>query len=371
MSNDLKRTLSEKVGEKVRIYQRDTTWYASFQSGRYQKRVSLGTSNKKNALKKALELDRRLADGHVTPTQIDCSIDSAIEAYDQYLIAERRSPKTLVKYRFVFGLVRNLVASLGRSSLSDVDLTFADRFRAERAKTCSAKTVQTNLCILRQLVKFGVSRRMVAHDPLLGFKIKKVKPTPQPCYSTEQIESILALAPAAHRPTFLVLAETGLRFGEAQWLTWADIDLSLNILRVRAKDNWRPKTGDECVVPLSPRLGKFLAEHPCSARWVLTAAPTSRRPSSDRQISECQSLATLRLVLQQLGIDGKLHTFRHAFISRCLTSGIEESVVRSWVGHVDSHVMKLYTHISSKISQERIKRLASSEVSKPVRQGSK
>ncbi len=300
-----------------------------------------------------------MADGHATPAQRDCSIDSAIEAYEQYLIAERRSPKTLVKYRFVFGLLRKLAASLGKSSLSEVDLPFADRFRAERAKTCSAKTVHTNLFILRQLVKFAVSRRMVAHDPLLGLRIKKVKPTPQPCYSAEQIESILSLAPEAHRPTFLLLAETGLRFGEAQWLTWADIDFKQNILRVRAKDHWRPKTGDERVVPLSPRLRAFLARLPHSGRWVLTAAPSSRHPSTDRQISERRSLAALKRVLRELGIDGKLHTFRHAFISRCLTSGIEESVVRSWVGHVDAQIMKLYTHISSQVSQDRIKKLVS------------
>lgn len=30
-------------------------------------------------------------------------------------------------------------------------------------------------------------------------------------------------------------------------------------------------------------------------------------------------------------------------------------MVRSWVGHVDPEIMRLYTHISSKTSQERIK----------------
>lgn len=358
MASDLRpRPLSERVGEKVRIYQRESNWYATYQNGRQQKRVSLKTSNKKNAIKRALELDRRLGDGSASKASSDCRIDMAIQAYQAYLVAEGRASKTLSKYQFVFRLVLNLANRLDRQQLSQLDLVFIDQFRAERSKTCSLKTVHGNLFIVRQMVKFAVSRRMIAQDPLLELRIKKVKPTPQPNFTPAQSEQILALASAAHRPIFLVLAETGLRFGEAQWLTWADIDLHHNILRVRAKEGWRPKTGDERVVPLSPRLATFLAGLPRRARWVLTAAPTSQHPTYDRQISERRSLVALKRVLAQLGFEGKLHTFRHAFISRCLTSGIEESVVRSWVGHVDAHIMKLYTHIASEISQDRIKRL--------------
>ena len=351
------RERSEKVGDRIRIFQRGTTWYATYQDGRQQKRVSLKTSNKKNAHRLALELDRRLADGESPKKRRDCSIAEAIAAYDEYLVAEQRSPKTLSKYRFVLGLVIELGKRTERQSLSQVDLTFVDKFRAERARTCAPKTVYNNLYILRQLVKFAISRRMIANDPLVELKIKKCKPTPQPCFDPEQIDQILATASESHRPTFLLLAETGLRFGEAQWLTWLDVDLKRNILHVRAKDGWKTKTGDERVVPLSPRLATFLTTHPRRARWVLTATPTSQHPSVDRQISERRLLVALKRVLRRLGIDGKLHTFRHAFISRCLTLGIEESVVRSWVGHVDSAIMRLYTHISSPISQDRIKRL--------------
>jgi site-specific recombinase XerD len=64
-------------------------------------------------------------------------------------------------------------------------------------------------------------------------------------------------------------------------------------------------------------------------------------------------------VLSKLKIPGKLHTFRHAFISRALLSGIEEAVVRAWVGHIDPEILKIYTHVASQLSQDRIKRLGS------------
>ncbi len=207
------------------------------------------------------------------------------------------------------------------------------------------------------MTKFAFTRRMVNKDPLLGLKITKAKPTPQPCFDDEQIAQILALARPPHAATFLLLAETGFRIGEAKWLTWADVDYKANVLHVRPKDGWKPKSGDVRTVPISPRLAQLLHELPRQGRWVLTSPKSKKYPANDRQIAKSTTHATLKRVLSKLGIEGKPHTFRHAFISRCLTKGIEEAVVRSWVGHVDAEIMRLYTHISSKVSQDRIKLL--------------
>lgn len=57
-------------------------------------------------------------------------------------------------------------------------------------------------------------------------KIKQPEPTLQPFFDDEQIEQILANARPLHDTTFLLLAETGFRFGEAQRLIWSDVDFS-------------------------------------------------------------------------------------------------------------------------------------------------
>ena len=139
-----------------------------------------------------LDIDRRLATGESPAPPDNCTIAAAIALYDEYLVSERRSSKTLTKYRFVLRFIDNLADRLGRSLLSQLDLPFIDKFRAERAKSCSPKTIYTDVVIVRQLIKFGLTRRMIADDPLLGMTIRKPKPTPQPCFETEQIEQILA-----------------------------------------------------------------------------------------------------------------------------------------------------------------------------------
>ena len=93
---------------------------------------------------------------------------------------------------------------------------------------------------------------MVGADPMKGVKMPKPKPTKQPCWTSEEVQLILNTADAEIRPALLLLAEFGMRFGELAWLTWDDIDLAKNILLIRPKSGWKPKTGDQRGVPLSP-----------------------------------------------------------------------------------------------------------------------
>ena len=355
------RNNSEKVGEHVRIFQRGSTWHATYQFGGKQCRQSLKTSNKKTAIRNALELDRRLTAGERPVAPESATITEAIVAYTDYLIAEGRAKKTIGKYSQVFTVVKSIAQAMARTSILDVNFAVIDKFRAERSKTCGAITIYHETVIVRQLIKFAVTRRLATRDPLLGLRLKKPKPTPQPYFDETQIQQILSAARPPHTDTFLLLAETGLRIGEAQWLSWNDVDLKANVIHVRAKDNWRPKTGDERAVPLSPKLRVFLEVRRHHGRWVLTAMPTNLYPSLDRQIDPRRSLGALKRVLTRLGMEGKLHSIRHSFISCCLTKGIEESVVRAWVGHADPTIMRLYTHISSPISQDRIKRLGATD----------
>jgi integrase len=355
------RKLSDRVGECVRIYRRGLAWQATYQVNGEQVRQSLNTKNKKVASQRAWELERKLAAGESISRKKPATLTEVIDAYQEYLIAEQRAEATVYKYKRIIKEIIALAECLRRYRVSEIDLTFADKFRAQRAKTLAPKPLFDEMMLLRQLCKFAHTRRMVDKDPLLGLKLKKPKPTPQPCFDDEQIEQILALARPPHAATFLLLAETGFRFGEAKWLTWADVDFKANVLHVRPKDGWKPKTGDVRTVPISPKLAQLLSELPRLGRWVLTSSPTKKHPANDRQIAKSTTHTALKRVLSKLGIEGKLHTFRHAFISRCLTKGIEEAVVRSWVGHVDAEIMRLYTHISSKVSQDRIKLLGGSK----------
>ena len=126
MRDDQQRDLSERVGERVRIYQRGSAWHANYQMGGKQFRQSLKTTNKKTAIHRAAELDRQLAAGEMPANKVPVTISEAIDAYKAYLTAEKRAAKTIAKYWKVFESVEELAQSMGRHLIAQVDLVFVD-----------------------------------------------------------------------------------------------------------------------------------------------------------------------------------------------------------------------------------------------------
>ncbi|HEX4415763.1 MAG TPA: tyrosine-type recombinase/integrase, partial [Lacipirellulaceae bacterium] len=109
--------------------------------------------------------------------------------------------------------------------------------------------------------------------------------------------------------------------------------------------------------PLCPPALALLSAQPRLGRWVFTAPPTAQFPVRDRQIDERRALYHLHRILKPLGLNGKLHSFRHSLISYALSSGTPEATVRKWAGHVDGQILKVYTHIADCESKAQMARL--------------
>jgi hypothetical protein len=209
---------NELVGEHVRIYQRGKTWHANFQHGKKQHRVSLKTTNKKVARRLALKIEVEVSTGQWKPMAETATIDQAIVAYRESLIAEERAPRTITKYYTIFERVAELACERKIKNIAGIDLKFVDVYKRIRTEAkIAAKTRYTEIRIIRQLVNFALSRDMIASDPLKGLKNKKPKRTSQPCWTLEQVNAILAASPEEIRVPLTLLAETGMRFGEMSW----------------------------------------------------------------------------------------------------------------------------------------------------------
>ncbi|MDB5308565.1 MAG: integrase family protein [Gemmataceae bacterium] len=350
---------SELVGEFVRLFKRGQTWYANFQCEGKQHRPSLKTTSKKEARRRALQIEAELSAGRWKPTPDAATVEQAVSAYLDFLNAEDRSPRTLSKYTTIFARVAELACERRVKDLNGIDLRFIDAYRRKRSDDgIQATTKYTETMIIRQLVNFALSRDMIATDPLGGLKLKKPRRALQPCWTYEEVQRILAACPEDVRPPLTVLAETGMRFGEMAWLGWDDVDWGANLLRIQPKEGWKPKTGDQRAVPLNRVTLAVLASLPRRHQWVFPMPPTGGRSEPGRQWTEHRLLAALKRVLEELKLPGKLHTFRHTFISNAILKGTAEAVVREWVGHVDDEIIRHYTHVHSDASQAAMQRLA-------------
>lgn len=349
------------AGDRVSIFLRGKTWYANYQLNGQQVRRSLKTGSKKEAILRAQRLETELDHGVIPQTSRSEGIDGVAQEFIAFHAAEDRAAKTLVKYRAVTDEIVSLATKLKRFRADQLDAHFADRFRAACKKAGnSPKTIYNKLIILRSLTLFAMRRKMCQVDPLSGYKLKKPQPTPQPCWTPTEADAIIAAAPPAYKNFFMFLRETGCRVGEAQFLTPADLDFRRGVIHIRPKEGWKPKTGDHRQIPMTSRMRTLLEALPRKGAWVFTAPVTSKHPLAGRQISERRSLQALKRVLKRLKLEGHQHTFRHTYISQALMKGVPEAVVRSWVGHVDPDILRLYTHVADDVSKMYVERFSGS-----------
>lgn len=349
------------VGELVSIFRRGKQWYVNYQLNRRQVRRSLKTTNKKQAVLLATKLEGELENG-TTPRQVaNVNVSDVVQAFLDHHESMGRARKTQQAYRRIAQRFLDFCAVRRVTRIEQADYVHMDAFRSEWKKEgLGNNTIHDMLVVIRSVVLFAYRRKLATSDPLTGYSLKKPKRKPQPCFSEDEVDNILNASPPTYRVLFTFLAETGTRINEARHTEWSDLDLKKNVIHIRPKPQygWRPKSGDQRVVPISTRLRETLKAHSRSGNWLFTAPITARNPQSGRQISERRALGALKRLLKRLKIqEGHLHTFRHAFVSRALSAGVPESVVRSWVGHVDDDILKLYTHIADKTSQREMARL--------------
>ena len=345
-----------KLGERVTGYRRDRWWWAEFYVGGRQKRQSLKTKSKKEARRRAVQLEAELLDGRYRQARPPKTVAQVIELYKEHLRTEERAASTLKRYDPELDRWQEFLRDNGVVRISDLDLAVVEKYRAMRKDQVAAATLYHETILIKQLANFAFERDFLQSNPLKKLKLKRPKAAPQPTFALDQVERIVA-AGGVFADLYTLLAFTGLRIGEARWLTWDDVELDVDgkggFIHVRAKPGeWRPKDGDDRKVPLHPRVAGMLAARPRDHRFVFTARPSKRYPKGGRQISDRHVLASLKGVLKRLKITaGNMHAFRRFFISYCANNGVPPFQVMAWVGHADVSMVLRYYHLDDSESR--------------------
>jgi integrase len=162
-----------------------------------------------------------------------------------------------------------------------------------------------------------------------------------------QLRTLLGEIPVEHRLFFELLAQTGLRIGEAVALTWADLDLGKRRLTVRRRiyrgrfDAPKSKYGRR-TIPLSRGLSQAL--------WRLRGAALDDAPvfaSRDGTHLDASNLAArvLKPAARRAGVGWVgFHTFRHTCATMLFRNGLNAKQVQMWLGH-HSPAFTLATYI--------------------------
>lgn len=148
------------------------------------------------------------------------------------------------------------------------------------------------------------------------------------------------------------LAYSGVRVGEAKFVTWADANFERHQLHVRGDPITATKNGETRFAPMIPELEQMLlglrnerADEPLTATVM--------------RVFECQNSMThaaARIGMKRI----THHDLRHLFATICIESGVDIPTVSRWLGHKDGGAlcMKTYGHLRQDHSLAQAQRVS-------------
>ncbi|MCC6970566.1 MAG: site-specific integrase [Phycisphaerales bacterium] len=322
---------------------------------------ALGTTNKREARRKAIEIQQRLDGGQARPRAELVELLPLIDRYEAFCRAKGLAPKSLSKYKADLDKLRRFAAAARVRTLAQFNAEMFYRYREwligrkhKQGVAYAPKSVYATLTLAKQLCKWAWQQQITSTYLLVGVPLPTAKARPQPCFTTTQVESLIEKAEGTSKAAIAILAYSGMRIGELEQLLWQDVRLdrgSLGMFHIRrGGSNGGTKDKDERFVPIHPRIRPMIEALPRSGELVLPG------------VTERRLLDTLKRLCRGCGFGAsfKLHSFRHHFASMCANHSVAYRKALAWLGHSSSDILDLYYHLHDDESESAMMALADS-----------
>ncbi|MEU2363076.1 tyrosine-type recombinase/integrase [Streptomyces noursei] len=265
---------------------------------------------------------------------------------------------------------------LDRIRFEDVSEWLAEMLSGDAAggRKLSARSVRKAYVVLSRVLGFAVKSRRLAFNPAAGVALPKAVPADHVYLDDMQAEA-LANAAGAYRAFILLLAYTGLRWGEASALKVGRVDLDAcraHIVEAYVEDNGKlyldsPKNHERRSVPIPRFLVEELKPH-VDGRGedeLLFTAPQGGPLRARNFRQRFFAAAVVKADLCHLKLTP--HKLRHTAASLAIASGADVNVVQTMLGHKSATLtLDTYGHlfpdrldeVSKKMHKRRAKQLA-------------
>src|SRR5437762_5846931 len=339
------------------------TFYAYFKVGGKPFRKSLGTdvySVAKLRLADQVAEQRELAEASATQAAGRLTFADVVEQYRARIESEPRLKPASRHYRLmtVDFIVKTWPAILTKKIGKITYRECVDWLRRYQTKYAPS-VVNNSIGTLRAIFDEAIERGARFSNPAMRLKRVPMRQRqlalPARAQFLDFVHAIrIAGAPQSKDCAEFVcfLAYTGLRKGEAKFVTWADVDFENGEIIVRGDPLTGTKNNEIRRVPMIPEL-----------REMLTAMRDSRRieKGSDRVLHVNEAEKSMRAAAKKIGIAHvQHHDLRHLFASTCIESSVDVPTVSRWLGHKDGGAlaMKVYGHLRDQHSTNMTQRVS-------------
>ena len=313
---------------------------------------------------------------------------SVREYFDSWLSRKKpeTSPTTFLFYkgkarRFVTWLQTRADAEISRITQGDILA-----YRKTELERVSPPTVNHEIKFLRMVFKTAKDDGLLAENPADAIKnSKRTEPRIRRAFTLPELQRILSVADPEWKSLILFGLYTGQRLGDLARLTWQNVDLQRDELRLVTS-----KTGRQQIIPLASPLRKHIEElpagddpkQPLHRRAFISVTKSGKVGTLSRQFYELMANAGLaakkthRRAEVAPGRSGRrsvseisFHALRHTATSLMKNAGISSAIVQDIIGHDSEAISANYTHIDEDAKRTALNAipdvLAASVVARP------
>ena len=224
----------------------------------------------------------------------------------------------------------HLVPAFGSTPLNLLSVKSVEDFKTKRRFKIRASSVTKELRVLMAVINRAVALKVIQENPVsIVQPPKQLDSKPHHYYTREQLAKLYAVS--AWGPIWKLMANTGLRRGEALSLRWLWVT---DHIRVQSTGEERTKSGEWRKIPKSDGATAALAaiKRPEGAIYILPrVAPQSLSRAFARDA-------------KRAGIGGSLHGLRHTFVCQLLLAGENIRTVQLYAGHAHIGTTEKYAY---------------------------
>ena len=278
-----------------------------------------------------------------------------LKSFYGYLISSGQHAKlSAMTYLYV---VREFEAFLKDTELKEASeedcINFFNK-KIEEGQT--GKTIAKDMAALTSFFDFMILERERVDNPIANLERPRREKTLPLVLDVEEInlllDSIKEDTPnnMRDRAMFELMYSSGLRVSEVVSLKMEDIFFDENLLKITGKGN------KDRIVPFGTVAKEKLKAYISSERvkFLSSKYPQNTENSGAVFLNRFGNVITRKGVWKRMkelsnsvGVETKLHTFRHSFASHLLQGGADLRSVQCLLGHSSIKTTQVYTHIKN------------------------
>ena len=242
----------------------------------------------------------------------------------------------------------HILPRFGAIPLMALSKEMIETYKHDRlAAGASAATVTKELRTLQAMLNAAVSWEAIPRNPVSSVKAPRDTTSKPPrWYTKDELALIYATELDAPKETtdedkerhrqyrwsWQLMANSGMRRGEAMQLRWRDI--GADEIRILSEPGARTKSGKWRLIPITTGAAQSLLELKIDKTFVLP------------QINPVSLSRAFARTCGRAGLDGGVHCLRHTFCSHLVQSGVPLRTVQVLAGHSSMRVTETYAHLA-------------------------